>query len=211
MMSSGGEGTYFGRPVRESSRKIADCFVEEKNRFAAEKKNHATDKKKNPALADFMGIAPEQPRETPHLFRLRCLASLEAKPEAYFAQKFVAKSEIELLDYAEELWSLSGLVDECQDKGSSPRNPNACFNFNSTCEYIGLCTGTESEDSSRWDRKEIKNATRLSQSRLSCFQQCRRKHWFRYVAGIVPVERPTTEKQALGSMVHGALEVLWRH
>jgi hypothetical protein len=204
------EGTYCGRAAYNAARMMALRFVENRERFMAEKKNHALDKKKNPELGEFLGVAPEQPRETPHLFRLRCLSVLEAKPESYFAQKFVPKTEPELLEYAHELWAMSGLIHECQSKEDSPRNPDACFHFNSTCEYIGLCTSTESEDATKWDRKPIVNPTRLSRARISCFQQCRRKHFFRYVAGIVPVERPATEKQELGSLVHEALEILWR-
>jgi hypothetical protein len=204
------EGIYCGQPVRESSRQIARAFIAAKEQFNAEKKNHALDKKKNPTLSDFLGVAPEQPRETPHLFRLRCLAQLRLKPEHYFAQRFVPKTEVEILDYAKELWGLSSLVHECQDKDTSPRNPDACFHFNSVCEYIGLCTNTESEEASRWDHKEINYKTRLSRNRLACFQQCRRKHYYRYVAGIVPVDRPATAKQELGSIVHEALELLWR-
>lgn len=49
----------------------------------------------------------------------------------------------------------------------------------------------------------------LSASRLSCWQQCRRKHYFRYVANI-----PSAPSAAmhLGKVVHGALQQwnLWR-
>jgi len=49
----------------------------------------------------------------------------------------------------------------------------------------------------------------ISASRLSCWQQCRRKHYFRYVANI-PSE--PSSAMILGTVVHSALEKwnLWR-
>jgi hypothetical protein len=195
---------YFNEQVSESSSKVAREFLAAKESFAAEKKA----KKKEGV--EMTGDGPEQPKETPAMFRLRCLAYLRERPKDFFAQKFVKKSEKEILDYADELWTLTKLVHECQDKDTSPRNPAACFSFNTTCEYVGLCTGTDSEESSKWDHREVKHPTRLNQSRLACFQSCRRKHYYRHVAGIVPQVKPTTEKQYLGLMVHQALEVLWQ-
>lgn len=196
---------YFGVEVAEGVSKIAKDFLAEKESFAQEKKA-----RKKAGLETDSEAAPEQPKETPALFRIRCLAYLREQPKAFFAQKFVAKSESEILDYADELWTLTDLVHQCREKDSSPRNPAACFGYNTTCEYIGLCTGTDAEESPKWDRREIKEPNRLSQSRLACFQTCRRKHFYRHVAGIVPQEKPTTEKQYLGLLVHQALEVLWQ-
>lgn len=203
-------GTYFGSPVQNKEIIRASNFLEAKAWYAEDKKNHAKAKKSNPELGDFSTEPPEQPKESPHLFRLRCLAYLRERPQDFFAQRFIMKSEGEILDYADELWTLSELVHGCRTKDTSPRNPGACFGFATTCEYIGLCTGTDAEDSSKWDIREVKHPERLSQSRLACFQSCRRKHFYRYVAGIIPQEKPTTDKQHLGLLVHQALEVLWQ-
>ncbi|MEO5928286.1 MAG: PD-(D/E)XK nuclease family protein, partial [Patescibacteria group bacterium] len=202
--------TYFGATARESEIAMAAEFLMNKEAFSERKKLHTKERKKNPDLPEFTDEPLEQPTETPHLFFVRCMDYLRDKGNDFFAQRFVPKSEPEILAYAAELWTLSDLMGSCETLESSPRNPSQCFNFQSTCEYVGLCTGTESEDAAKWDRKPEVKIERLSQSRISCFQNCRRKHYYRHVAGIVPVVRPSSEKQSLGLLVHKALEILWQ-
>ena len=197
---------YFGSDTTVAVSEMAKEFLLQKETFLQEKKI-----RKKAGVEGIEETPPEQPKETPALFRLRCLSYLRDRPKDFFAQRFVLKTEREILDYADELWTLTSLVHECQEKDTSPRNPSACFGYNTTCEYIGLCTGTDSEDSPKWDKRKIEHPARLSQSRLACFQSCRRKHFFRYVAGVVPVDRPTTDKQHLGLLVHQSLEVLWQY
>ena len=204
------QGTYFGKTVRGPARESIAEYLTRKADFDSSKKVHAKALKANPEMGEFQWEAPEAPKESPHLFRLRCLAYLRDDPSKFFAQKFVSKVEAEILDYADELWTLSDLIHNCRTLDSSPRNPAACFDFMKSCEYVGLCSRTESEEAAKWDQAEIKYPTRLSQSRLTCFQTCRRKHYYRYVAGIVPHEKPSSDKMYLGSFVHEGLEALWQ-
>lgn len=195
-------GIYFGRRVNNDSRMLAAAYLGERER-------HQADKKASKKTGEYIGEAPEQPTENPNLFRLRCLDVLNSRASEYYRQKFVYRGEKELLEYADELWTITDLIRACGSLERSPRNPGACFGYNSTCEYIKLCTGTSAEDANCWEQKET-NPFRLSQSRIATFQTCRRKHYFRHVAGIVPLVRSTTERQTLGSLVHKALEKAWQ-
>ncbi len=201
---------YFGVATRQSERETAKEFLANKLAFAERKKDYAKQKKVRPDLPEFTEEPPEQPTETPHLFFARCLQYLQEKGGEYFAQKFVPKTEPEILAYAAELWTLSDLIRSCPSLESSPRNPGACFNYQSQCEYVGLCTGTDSVENAKWDHKPDIKQERLSQSRIACFQTCRRKHFYRHVAGVVPAARPSTEKQSLGQLVNKALEIMWQ-
>lgn len=76
----------------------------------------------------------------------------------------------------------------------------------STLEPTGMC----SDDSAAADQTKYGRALDyISASRLSCWQQCRRKHYFRYVAGIPSEPSPSMH---LGKVVHATLQQwnLWR-
>lgn len=141
------------------------------------------------------------------------------RPDWYFARRTVPRLDAELTEYASELWADSKDLLHVRSTGHHRRNPGACMNYGRPCRYLGICSGSDSEDSGNWRRKanvhsELPMLDRdgrdvLTNSRLSIFRQCRRKHLYAYELGIERVDEEEAESLYIGNLLHLALEAWW--
>lgn len=155
------------------------------------------------------------------LYELRLAAEVIADPTRYYQRRTVPRIDGELLEYAEELWTIGKEIQRAALHGLHFRNPDSCVTYGSPCEYLGICSGVETvEHNDRWERtpqihQELAGADLgdpagvLTHSRIKCFQACRRKHYLRYIEGLR--RRDDEEREALyfGKVLHLALEAWW--
>lgn len=162
-------------------------------------------------------LAGGDKRESPKMFASRLACDAIANPDKYFQRRNVPRLDAELAEYAQELWDTADEIRQSRNHGRHYRNPNACMAYNSPCEYLPLCSGHESEDSGAYRKRESRHSELpsisdglnvLSNSRMSCYRQCRRKHHLRYEVGL---ERDAEDREPLiyGRLVHIGLEAWW--
>jgi len=76
--------------------------------------------------------------ETPEAYRQRVRADISERPDRYYAQQAVARTESDLLDYLHDAWALGRQIREAELAGRAPRNPEACHRFGE-CAFWDVC------------------------------------------------------------------------
>lgn len=77
--------------------------------------------------------------ETPDEFAGRVAAAIAADPDKHFARIEIARLDSDLEEAQAEIWQQQIALREAQKIGRWYRNPEACFQINSACEYVGIC------------------------------------------------------------------------
>jgi CRISPR/Cas system-associated exonuclease Cas4 (RecB family) len=144
------------------------------------------------------------------------------EPEKYFQRRPLVRLESELVEYADELWEMAHEILATRRRVTETRLPvrssGSCMNYGRACEYLGICSGHDSPDSPKWQRRESVHSELstvgdgrdvLTNSRLKVFQACKRKHYYRYELGIERTDRETSDALAFGSTMHAGLECWW--
>jgi hypothetical protein len=159
-------------------------------------------------------------RENGELFEIRLTQECLDQPERYFQRQKIFKLDHEMELYAKELWELAQDILIARRTGRHLRSSGACLNFGA-CGYLGICSGYDSPDSNNWIRRanvheELSTLNGdgrnvLTNSRLRCFQTCRRKHYYRYELGIERVDHKESDALVFGTLMHKALEAWWSH
>lgn len=161
-------------------------------------------------------------RETLEMYELRLAHDCTVeRPEYYFQRRAVPRMESELLEYAEELWSHSQDLIETRRNGRHVRNSGACMLYGAPCRYLGVCSGHDTIDSDKWRRKtqvhteipivEGDGRNILTNSRVRCWQTCRRKHQLDYELGVERIDEEEREALFFGSCIHAGLNAWWSH
>lgn len=154
-------------------------------------------------------------RETLEMYEARLARDCtNVRPEWYFQRRSVPRFDGELLEYAGELWMHSKDILHERKRELPVRNSGACMLYGSPCVYLGVCSGHDTIDSDKWARKEnVHNELEIddgrnvvTNSRIRCFQTCRRKHFYQYELGIERVDAEDKEALYFGSLMHVALE-----
>jgi hypothetical protein len=157
-------------------------------------------------------------RETPLMYAARLANDCTVEqPERYFQRRQVARLDAEIQEYATELWGHSQDIIAARATERWPRNSGACFNYNSACKFLGICSGHDTPESGAWNvvnwvhpELPILNNGRglevLTNSRVRTFQSCRRKHFYQYEMGIQKIDEEEKEALFFGSLFHSALE-----
>ena len=158
-------------------------------------------------------------RETLEMYEARLAWDCtHERPDWYFQRRAIPRLDNELLDYARELWEHGQEIHAAHRSGRHARNSGACLLYGSPCVYLGICSGYDTTDSDRWQIKHqvhrelpITGDGRrvLTNSRIRCFQTCRRKEHYQYVLGIE--RRDDEEREALlfGTIYHEAQRAWW--
>jgi hypothetical protein len=145
------------------------------------------------------------------------------RPDYYFARGDVFRSEAEIDEYLDELriyLSFMGCLQQRRDAFGvlPPRNPGACRMFNRTCDFMGLCSGTDTMDSRNWRRKQRTHPELeqldpkadtfrlVSNSSMGVFRACPRKHHYQYVERIEPATAKPDKILFFGTVWHSGLE-----
>ncbi len=160
-----------------------------------------------------------EPVENGELYENRLAWDCCERPNHYFQRREVLRLDGELLEYVAELWELAAEIRECRQRNRHLRNSGACLQYGSPCVYLGICSGYDNPDSAKWQWREnvhseldtLDGRDVLTNSRLRCFQTCRRKHYYRYELGIERVDARTSDALYLGTIVHAALAAWWSH
>jgi len=142
------------------------------------------------------------------------------RPEWYFQRRPVPRLDSEILEYARELWSHGQDLIATRAGDRHVRNSGACMRFGRPCEYLGICSGYDTPDSDKWQpKKDIHPELEgqlgggldvLTNSRIRCFQTCKKLHYFRYEMGIERADKEEHEALYFGTLLHKALEAWWR-
>jgi len=165
-----------------------------------------------------LDVPEDGEKETPELFELRVFAATEEDPDKFFARRSVKRTRDELAEYARELWQLSKEILAARRTDSHYRNSGACMLYGSACGFLGICSGYDRPDSTNWTEKDqVHNELDLegdgrevlTNSRLRCFQTCRRKHFYSYELGIKRADEEEREALAFGSAWHDVMDVYW--
>jgi hypothetical protein len=158
-------------------------------------------------------------RETPEMYEARVAHDCSViRPDHYFQRRRIARMDHQLIEYAGELWQHSQDLLWARRQGSYPRNSGACMNYGRPCQYLGICSGYDEATSSNWQRREwvhpeleadgtSDGRDMLTNSRIRCFQSCRKKHYFQYEVGIERAEQEEIETLHFGHIYHEALAV----
>lgn len=171
----------------------------------------------DPTDCDWLNAGDTEP---PELFSIRLAKDTLERPERYFQRRTVPRMDSEIVEFAGELWDVSKAMLEARSNERHYRNSDACTQYGSPCTYLGVCSGHDSLDSDRWQRggnvhSELPELTEdnglsvLTNSRIRCFQSCRRKHYFRYELGVRRVDEEEREALFFGTLWHVAMESWW--
>ena len=141
------------------------------------------------------------------------------RPERYFQRRSVPRLDSELLEYARELWEHGQEILHARNTQRHARNSGACMLYGSPCKFLGICSGRDNPESDKWRRKEqmhrelpeLEGDGRdvITNSRVRCFQTCRRKHFYQYELGIERADEEEKEALVFGSVWHQAMEAWW--
>lgn len=137
------------------------------------------------------------------------------RPEHYFQRRTVPRLDLELHEHAVEVWDYSQEIITARRLSRHPKNSGACITFGRPCVFLGICSGHDEATSDNWKSKtqvhrelEIAGDGRdvLTNSRLTTFKTCRRKHFYQYEMGIERVDADESEALFFGSLWHKSLE-----
>lgn len=192
------------------------------------RKLSAAERKVVTSLGDWLGykVSPEtqtemvsSERENAELYMYRVARECLDNPARYFARRSVPRTREELHQYAVELWEIGQEMLGTRNTGRHFRNSGACMLYGSPCEYLGICSGHDTPDSEKWTRAE--NVHReleqlegtgkdlLTNSRIRCYQTCRRKHELKYEIGIERIDAEEREALYFGTVWGLAMDSYW--
>lgn len=143
------------------------------------------------------------------------------RPEHYFQRRPIPRLDDELIEYARELWEHGQEIQHARRNDRHARNSGACMMYNSPCKFLGICSGHDSPDSDKWQRRQqvhpelegyVDGDGRelLTNSRIRCFQTCRRKHYLQYELGLERLDEEEREALYFGNVWHAAQEEWWK-
>lgn len=164
-------------------------------------------------------IVAGEDRESIAMYEARLRADVIDRPEWYYARQCVPRLDHEMLEYAEELWDIGQEIANARKTERHYRNSGACLLYNSPCEFLGICSGHDSPDSDKWVRRQSVHEELdglsgdgrnvLTNSRLRCFQTCRKRHFFKYELGIERFDAEEREALWFGTVLHAGLQAWW--
>lgn len=171
------------------------------------------------------GIKPKQVKgegriETTAEYAERLGKDTLERPGFYFGRRVIYRTDGQLLEAAGETWDIAKEIREARAGNRHYRNSNACLAWNRPCEYLPICSGrAAADDSSRYTRRkslhvelpvlaesgaDCKNI--LTNSRMACFRQCRRKHLYRFEEGIERINDEESDALTFGTLMHEAFK-----
>ncbi len=158
-------------------------------------------------------------RETLEMYEARLAHDCgHERPQWFFQRRPVPRLDSEILDYARELWEHGQEMLHVRNTERYARNSGACMLYKSPCKYLGICSGHDTVDSDNWTRVacvhrelplEGDGRDVLTNSRIRCFQTCRRKEYFTYELGLERQDEEEREALYFGSCWHAGQEAWW--
>ena len=171
-------------------------------------------------------LAAGREHESNEMYSFRLAHDCTAeRPERYFQRRMVPRLDAEILEYVGEVWEHAQEMIATRQRAKEtgklpPRNSGACMLYGSPCKFLGICSGQDEPTSDRWRQKdqihkELNGAVGegrdvLTNSRIRCYQTCRRKHHFDYEVGIERIDEEDREALFFGTVWHKGLEAFWK-
>lgn len=137
------------------------------------------------------------------------------RPSRYFQRKPVPRVDHELMEYVGQLWDISQDMITTTATNRHHKNSGACMLYGSPCKFLGVCSGYDEITSDNWTQKKHKHPELgevgsdnelLTNSRVRCFQTCKRKHYYEFILGVERVDAEERESLYFGTMLHVGLE-----
>ena len=157
--------------------------------------------------------------ESPFMYESRVIELMLNESSAYLARRSIPRLGNELIDYATEVWTIGQEMRKARVDGANYQNESACFIYNRPCEYLGICSGHDYPESDQWVTNDLthpeldgdlaKDNDLLTNSRMKCFAQCRRKHLYRYDMRLRKSSEETPEALLFGTLWHAAMDAWW--
>lgn len=139
------------------------------------------------------------------------------RPERYFQRQPVPRLDNDLIEYARDLWQVGQTILRSRRKEERlVKSTGACLNFHSPCKFLGICSGHDTPDSGKWQRKENRHTElgidhdALTNSRAKCYQLCPVKHYYEYELAIERYDEEEKEALFFGSVFHSGQEAWWK-
>lgn len=159
-------------------------------------------------------------RETLEMYGYRLAVDCtKDRPEWYFQRRPVTRLDSEIHEHATELWEHGQEVLHARNANRHARNSGACMLYGRPCKFLAICSGYDTPGSDKWTLKEnvhkelpkIGGDGRniLTNSRIKCFQTCRRKHFYEYEMGIERIDEEEHEALYFGQVWHAAQQTYW--
>jgi hypothetical protein len=156
-------------------------------------------------------------RESLEMYECRLLHDCtKERPEHYFQRRTVMRLDAEIHEHATEIWDYSQEIILARRLARHSKNSGACIYYSRPCKYLGICSGHDEATSNNWKAKEqvhdeliligTDGRDVLTNSRLTEFKTCRRKHFYSFEMGIDRIEEEEAEVLYFGSLWHKALE-----
>jgi len=171
------------------------------------------------------GFNGEQ-RETLELYSLRLRRMIADAPGDWLMRKSVSRSDDDLLEYAAEMWELAREIRDARAAKCWPRNTTHCNAYHRPCEYLPICCGEKSASDptvyqvAEWVHAELAEPATMAEpdggrslltnSRLTMFQSCRKRHELKYEKRIERVAGRESVALFWGSLFHELLELVWQ-
>jgi hypothetical protein len=154
--------------------------------------------------------------ETPQEYGQRIQADMAARPASYFAQRELARTDAQLVEYLRDAWANLRQLEYFRREHIWPRNPDACQHYGG-CRFFELCTGRASIDDVRFGERpgpvhaelsaqlQADSRELLTNSRMTALRRCPRLHQYQYEMKLARLGQ-TDEALAFGTLMHGTLE-----
>jgi hypothetical protein len=97
-------------------------------------------KVKRPDVVGADGKATYSPETIPE-YSARLAADYEERPDFYFEEVVVKRTDRQILRWRHEAWALHEKVLMIQAGGMTVRNPSHCFAYGRPCTFFNLCQG----------------------------------------------------------------------
>lgn len=132
------------------------------------------------AIDQVLGM--DDPVEDDELLAISVCAKILRTPMKYFGQVTIDMDNQAVFEAMRKLLEIADEMGERSRRGNHWKNPSHCRAYGSACEFLPICARRHSPDGVKYkprDRSES-DLTRLSHSRVSTYQNCSRKHHYRY-------------------------------
>lgn len=132
---------------------LAKLKIEPLKATPVEDRKYTKPTKKEPVSRLYANQREED--ETIEEFEARCIETIAADPERYFAWLDAPRPEAEREEHRFDVWNLARQVREAELYGNDVRNPDACDRYGSKCAFFDVCTRTASiEDETRFRKAD---------------------------------------------------------
>lgn len=155
------------------------------------------------------------------LLSYRIAAASMEEPNKFFVRTTIPRTKPELVRFNDKLWRIADEMRRSRRLNIEDQIENwgACTMYNTACEYLPLCSGSDTFDSDKWqnvdhvhpelEMEDRDEKSLVTHSRISCFLACRKKHHLKYELGRRKADDTGTEALWFGTAWHHLMDKFW--